>query len=143
MSTSTTREEPRRGLTGFPQILILLFGAMFLGGGGAAPVAKRVKKAVKDDERRAVALPIAEALDALPGQVVDDLVATHREFYAALMAAEPDPDGVRASLDEMIERLHRADERALELRFELRDGMTSKEWEKVWGDDAAVGDWRP
>jgi len=143
MSQRTTKQEPRRAMTGYHQVLIILFGAMFFGGGGSVDITKRVKKTVGDDVRKERAMRIAEELDALPGNVVGDLISSHRDFYEALSSPELDPDAIRASLDVMIELLHEGDERGLELRFRLKDQLTAKEWGKVWDDDAAIGDWTP
>jgi len=127
------------------QILIILLGALFLGGGAASVLVfvqgqspremrEAVNKVVSDDRRRDSALKIID--DWEKGRKEQE--KEFREERAQLVrvmkrhdATREEADLVAAKLDESILVM---DRRFLDMRFGVRDQLTKEEWDAAMKD---------
>jgi hypothetical protein len=125
-------------------MLIALLAAFLLGGGGLAggivttetvkQVGKQVEAAVTDSAR-------AEAAAATLGDLKAELKGFEKSFAKsgkALTGLYKDHGAGSAAivsvLDELNSDWEAAQQRALDLRFELRKSLTEEEWATVFGD---------
>jgi len=127
--------------TSFHQILILLFGYMFLGG-GSAQLDDRVKDVLPRGERRDRARAIAKQADRMPEALASELIALHDEFYDVLAEPTVSTSELRVPLDALVEKMHASNLELLDLRFQLVEELTAKEWGKVWNPKKAPSQWR-
>lgn len=125
--------EPRepRPLTGYHQVLILLFSYYFLGG-GAVPLSEQVEEVVPEGPRQERALAIAGELEGVPEAMREEVLAQVGGFYDALASPEVSAEALGAATDGILDSLHAANLRALDLRMRLADELTAEEWRELF-----------
>ncbi len=125
--------EPRepRPLTGYHQVLILLFSYYFLGG-GAVSLSEQLEEVVPDGPRQERAVAIAVELEEVPVAMREEVLAGLGEFYDALEAAEVSAEALGAASDGILDSLHGANLKALDLRMRLAEELTAEEWRELF-----------
>jgi len=122
------------------QVLIILLGVMFLGGGAASVIAfvqgqspkemkEAVKKVVSDDKRRNAVLTVIEDWEKRKEEQDKELKKGQEQLVKIMKrhnAKREEADRVAAKLDESIRDLDRS---FLEMRFGAKNQLTKEEWE--------------
>lgn len=116
---------------------MMMYFLLFGGGGGSdglhIPDAKVFSKAVKDPVRREVVLDLREQAE----RHEDQWNASRQQAFQDLAALNPrhdlTPEALEAVLTELNEARTAARQGRLDARFALRDQLTRKEWEKIYG----------
>jgi uncharacterized membrane protein YgaE (UPF0421/DUF939 family) len=122
------------------QVLIILLGVMFLGGGAASVIAfvqgqspkemkEAVKKVVSDDKRRDAVLTVIEAWEKGKKEQDKEFKKGQEQLVQIMKrhdAKREEADRVAAKLDESIRDLDRS---FLEMRFRAKDQLTKEEWD--------------
>lgn len=124
------------------QILIILLGVMFLGGGAASVIAfvqgqspremkEAVKKTVSDEKRRNAVLTVIEDWEKRKEEQDKEFKKGQEQLVKILKrhdAKREEADRVAAELDKSIRDLDRS---FLEMRFSVKDQITKKEWDSA------------
>lgn len=122
------------------QVLIILLGALFLGGGAASVLVfvqghspkemrEAVKKVVSDDKRRDAALTIIEDWEKRNKEQEKELNKERAELVKIMKrhdAKREEADLVAAKLDQSMLAMDRS---FLEMRFGVKDQLTKEEWD--------------
>lgn len=122
------------------QVLIILLGALFLGGGAASvlvfvqgqsprAIREAVKKVVSDDKRRDAALTILEDWEKGNKEQEKELKEERAELVKIMErhdAKREEADLVAAKLDQSMQAMARS---FLDMRFGVRDQLTKEEWD--------------
>jgi ParB-like chromosome segregation protein Spo0J len=127
------------------QVLIILLGALFLGGGAASvlvfvqgqspkAIKEAVKKAVSDDKRRDSALTIIEDWEKGKQEQEEEFRRERAQLMKIMKrhdAKREEADLVAAKLDASILAMDRS---FLDMRFDVKDQLTKAEWEAAMSD---------
>jgi uncharacterized membrane protein YgaE (UPF0421/DUF939 family) len=127
------------------QILILLLGALFLGGGAASVVAfvhgqspkemkEAVKKVVSDDKPRDAALTIIEDWEKGKKEQEKEFQKERAQLVKIMKrhdAKREEADLAAVKLDESIRAMDRS---FLDMRFGVKNQLTKKEWDAAMRD---------
>ena len=132
VSSRTAGHVPRP--TSFHQILIILVGSMFLGGGSGDSLADRVEDAVAKGPRRDQAIQVVERLQAHSEAEVQRFLDWHRSFYKLVGEQSRTEGEVRASVEELVDTINRFDRGSVDMMFELRGALEESEWNEVFSD---------
>lgn len=122
------------------QVLIILLGALFLGGGAASvlvfvqgqsprAIREAVKKVVSDDKRRDAALTILEDWEKGNKEQEKELKEERAELVKIMErhdAKREEADLVAAKLDQSMQAMARS---FLDMRFGVRNQLTKEEWD--------------
>ena len=127
------------------QVLIILLGLMFLGGGAASVVAfvqgqspkemkEVVKKVVSDDKRRDGVLMVIEDWEKRKEEQDKEFKKGQERLVKIMMrhdAKREEADRVATKLDETIREMDRS---FLEMRFRAKELVTKEEWDAAKRD---------
>lgn len=141
MHTSTQyRLNPRRR----GQVLIILLGALFLGGSAAAiggtfftgrsvtQIDKALKKAIDDGPRRKTARKLVERWGEDAEKFLERTEKRKRSLLKSLQRHETSRESLDASLAEQEADLELITKKILDHRFALRAKLTTEEWAEVF-----------
>lgn len=127
------------------QALILLAAWLFFGGGAstalvvyerpASDVKKAIKRVIPDGNRREAMLSDIDKWEALQEQE-DKQVRNDRERLMDILRRKDSPrSAVDPILGQLDERFSQMDRRFLDLRFRLKEQVTSTEWAELVAQD--------
>lgn len=121
-------------VTGFHQILIILVGSMFLGGGSGADMKDRIEDAIPEGPRRNRAILVIEEMEAHSVAEVEGFLDWHKSFFELVGQETRTEDEVRAKVTELMDRVNRFDETSVDKIFELRGVLDESEWGEVFSE---------
>ena len=97
------------------------------------PEAKAFRKAVDDPVRLELVLDLREQAEVFARERAGAQERAIQELSALNIRHEAEPEAIEAVLTRLDEARRGAREGLLDTRFALRDQLTRKEWEKIYG----------
>ena len=119
--------------TAFHQVLIILFGTLFLASGNDT-LEDRVEDALPEGERRERALDVVERMEDHAEEELRLFVQWHEGFYDLIEEGERSPEAIRAAVTELMRGANDFDRRSVDLIMELREQVEPDEWAGLFDD---------
>ena len=129
--TGPMRSDRAPAPTSFHQVLIILFGSMFLAG-GSDDLVDRVEAALPAGEARVRAAGIAGRLQSLGDRELQSLHDARRSFFVAFESDDASEVEMRQILERSAGRLRTYDEEAVDIVLELREAIGPDDWSDIF-----------
>ncbi|MEM1448411.1 MAG: hypothetical protein AAGI22_04820 [Planctomycetota bacterium] len=133
MSAAGDGQPTRRAPAAFHQVLIILFGTLFLASGDDS-LEDRVEDALPEGERRERALEVVERMEDHAEEELRLFVRWHEGFYDMIEGGERAPEAIRSAVTELMDGANDFDRRSVDLIMELREQVEPDEWTGLFGD---------
>ena len=124
------------------QILIILFGAMFLGGAvsvttfvegsSTKDVKKTIKKVVVDETRKDELLTLIKQWDKQHKKTRKQVKKEQKALLKVLTNYDGSRDQMQHAADILNESIDDEDKVFLDLKYSMREKLTKEEWEQFW-----------
>lgn len=124
------------------QILIILFGSMFLGGAASVTtfvegsstkdVKKAIKKIVPDETRKDELLTLIKQWDKQHKKTRKQVKKEQKALLKVLTSYDGSRDQVQHAADILNESIDDEDKVFLDLKYSMREKLTKEEWEQFW-----------
>ena len=124
------------------QILIILFGSMFLGGAASVTtfvegsstkdVKKAIKKIVPDETRKDEILTLIKQWDKQHKKTRKHVKKEQKALLKVLTSYDGNREQMQQVADILNESIDREDKVFLDLKYSMREKMTKEEWEQFW-----------
>lgn len=124
------------------QILIILFGSMFLGGAASVTtfvegsstkdVKKAIKKIVPDETRKDEILTLIKQWDKKHKKTRKQVKKEQKSLLKVLTSYDGNREQMQQVADILNESIDREDRVFLDLKYSMREKLTKEEWEQFW-----------
>ena len=124
------------------QILIILFGSMFLGGAASVTtfvegsstkdVKKAIKKIVPDETRKDEILTLIKQWDKQHKKTRKQVKKEQKALLKVLTSYDGNREQMQQVADILNESIDREDKVFLDLKYSMREKLTKEEWEQFW-----------
>ena len=124
------------------QILIILFGSMFLGGAASVTtfvegsstkdVKKAIKKIVPDETRKDEILTLIKQWDKQHKKTRKQVKKEQKALLKVLTNYDGSRDQMQHAADILNESIDDEDKVFLDLKYSMREKLTKEEWEQFW-----------
>ena len=124
------------------QILIILFGSMFLGGAASVTtfvegsstkdVKKAIKKIVPDETRKDEILTLIKQWDKQHKKTRKQVKKEQKALLKVLTSYDGNREQMQQVADILNESIDREDKVFLDLKYSMREKLTKEEWDQFW-----------
>ena len=124
------------------QILIILFGSMFLGGAASVTtfvegsstkdVKKAIKKIVPDETRKDEILTLIKQWDKKHKKTRKQVKKEQKSLLKVLTSYDGNREQMQQVADILNESIDREDKVFLDLKYSMREKLTKEEWDQFW-----------
>ena len=124
------------------QILIILFGSMFLGGAASVTtfvegsstkdVKKTIKKVVADETRKDELLTLIKQWDKQHKKTRKQVKKEQKALLNVMTSYDGSRDRMQHAADILNESIDDEDKVFLDLKYSMREKLTKEEWEQFW-----------